>query len=727
MREPPRMFSVRQLSRGGVVVQFGDLLFQVGAYPETIKDTMQSSEGVPQIFVVPEQLFDPYLGVSAAELEFPVYFNFYLKQRKIRFVCRRHQLRPLLRVLREAVFGPCSLDVSDEFAQGRNACGFPDLMREMRWYKLDPKRPRGRLMLKDLVTPLVFDDQGKVELDGCLLQDLGQDQYRISRDGESHEFSCQSPGQVTFEEPPATQRFEPPLLGLTILGSGHGFDARSLTSGFLIWVGGKGILVDPPVHSTEWLRQQGVDGRFVEDIVLTHCHADHDSGTLQKVLQESRVTVHSTPTVMNSFVAKYRSLTNLSEQQFRRLFQFRPISVGQPVNIAGADFVFKYMLHPIPTLGFHMTFQGYTFAYSCDTLYDPETIERLHQEGVLSRARADDLLAFKFDADLVIHEAGIPPIHTPMSVLAALPDSVKQHMYLTHVSESAIPPDSGLRLAQPGIDKTMTFDVTSPDVSHAQQILDALAQVDMFHSMSIARAAEFLRIAHYSTLEPGDLLVKAGERGEAFHIILSGEAEVVRDGKALKRAGRYDYIGEIALVLDHPRIADVVAVTKMEVISISRQDFLDFIRGSGIAELLRRVSMNKMEGSWSVFQHNRLLQALSTFQKTQLLGIMRREQRAEGQLLFRAQEAVDAFWLLAAGQVELEGADQTWTLQPGALLGRIDEELGTCFYEVTARALTPVELYRLPIAGMQAFFRANPGSFIRVLRQQNVPPLGAVL
>lgn len=703
------------------MVRWGDLLLQVGAYPETVKDTIQSTEGVPQIFVVPEQLFDPYLGVSAAELEFPVYFNFYLKQRKIRFVCRKHQLRPLLRVLREAVFGPSSLDYCEEYLGGADAAAFPALLQEMRWYKLDPKRPRGRLLLRDLVTPMVFDEQGSVELDGYRLEDCGRDRYRLSKDGEAHEFTFESPGSVTFDEPPVEERFNPPLLGLTVLGSGHGFDVRSLTSGFIIWVGGKGILVDPPVHTTEWLRHQNVDGRFVEHIILTHCHADHDSGTLQKVLQESRITVHTTHTVMRSFVAKYRSITNLTGEQFARLFAFRPIPVGQPVNIAGADFVFKYMLHPIPTLGFHVEYQGRSIAYSCDTLYDPPTIRKLTEEGVMSEGRARDLMAFKWDADLVIHEAGIPPIHTPMDVLAALPPDVKERMYLTHVSESAIPPNSGLRLAPPGIAATLTFDVESPDVSHAQQFLDTLAQVDMFHSLSISRAAEFLRIARYAKLPAGSMLVKAGERGEDFHIILSGEAEVVRDGTAIKRAGRYDYIGEIAVVLDRPRIADVIATTDLEVLSMSRQDFLDFIRGTDIADLLRRVARNKMEGSWAVFSRNRLLDSLSTFQKTQLLAIMTREHRTSGDVLFRADDTVDSFWLVFSGQVELElSPANRQLLQPGALLGRINENLSGCTYGVTARAATDLEVYRMPMSWMEPFFRANPGSFIRVLRQQQL-------
>ncbi len=713
-------FSCRELSRGGQVIQWGDLHLQVGAYPETIKDTMTSSEGVPQIFVVPERLFDAYFGVSAAELEFPIYFNFYLKGRKLRFICRPKQLRPLVRVLKEAIFGPPFLHLAEEYPAGAQV---PDLAREMRWYKQDPKRKRGRLMLADVVTPMVFDENGQVQIDGYQLEDLGADVYRLNKGGESHQFSYRGPGKVTFEEPPASERFQPPALGMTVLGSGHGFDVRSLTSGFLLWINGKGVLVDPPVHTTEWLRHSNIDGRCVEDIILTHCHADHDSGTLQKILQEGRVTIHTTPTVMNSFVSKYRSITNLSGRQFRQLFDFRSIPVGQAINIAGADFTFKYMLHPIPTLGFAMNYQGRSLAYSCDTLYDPEAIVNLTKEGVLSEQRAADLMDFPWHSDLVIHEAGIPPIHTPMSVLAALPEEVKKHLYLTHVSESSIPAESGLRLAPPGVANTLRLDADPPDVSHAQHMLEALAHVDLFQPLGIGRAAEFLRISQYVCYPKGHHLVKSGEKGEYFHIILNGEADIVREGQLVKRAGRYDYIGEVAVVLDRPRIADVVAVTPLEVLSIKRQDFLDFIRGTEIADWFRRVSLNKMEGSWAVFQDNRLLDALSTFQKTQLLAIMERRQYKAGHQLFKKGGVVDAFWLVREGEVKL-GDHQ---VSRGALIGRVNEDLTPCLHRVGCKVTTDAEIYRLPIDGIRAFFLANPGSFIRVLRLQSDHPVGAVV
>lgn len=725
----PLELTVSTLKRGGQIVTWGDFKLQIGAYPETIKDTMPTSDGVPQLYVVPEQLFDTQQGVTAAELEFPVYFNFFIKSRRLRFVCRRHQLKPLVRVLKEAVFGPRSVDVSGEYPLGSDSPGFPDLTKEAKWYKADPKRPRGRMIMADLIEPLVFDDNHQVQVDGTTITDLGGDRYRLSRDLESCEFTYQKPELQIFDTQRRSQPFNPPKMGVTILGSGHGFDAQSLTSGFIMWFNGKGVLVDPPVHTTAWLKNQNIDGRLVEDIILTHCHADHDSGTLQKVLEEGRITIHSTPTVMKSFVTKYASLTGLPKAQFERLFEFRPIPVATPVNIAGGHFTFKYMFHPIPTLGFSVHYHGASFAYSCDTLYDPVALTKLRDEGVLSSARCDDLINFDWGSDLILHEAGIPPIHTPVKVLSELPEDVRKRMYLTHVSAAAIPAESGLRLAPPGVENTLTLDIQVPEVSRAEQMLDVLAHVDIFQGLNIGRATEFLRVAKFAQHPAGATLVKTGDPGDHFFIIASGEVDIVASGQVLKRAGRYDYFGEIAMVLNRPRVADVVALTDVDVISITRQDFLDLTRGTMIVEHLRKVSRNKLDsGYWSILSLNSLLGQLSTFQKTQLLGMMETRQFQLGETLFGAGQPASHIYLLENGQVELHTKGQQGVkLGAGALLGAVHNEPSMPIHKASAVALESTRCLAFPWEGIRSFMLSNPGFFIRMLRIHEDPPLEAVL
>lgn len=703
-------FEVHDLPRGGQVVVWGEFICQIASYPETIKDTMGQSHGVPQIYILPERLFDITLGVSRAEIEFPIYFNFYLNQRKTQLVCRKHQLRPVARVLREAIFGPSFLNLEPDYAPGVEPA---DLASEMAFFKKDPKKPGGKLRIRDLVEFHVFDDDGNVQIGDIEIHLIGLDRYRFKQNGKLRELSFRAPPKAPLPLS-STRRYHPPFYGVTVIGSGHGFDPSADTSGFIIWVNSRGILVDPPVDTTQWMRSNGVDSRLISDLVLTHCHADHDAGTLQKLLEEGRIRLHTTPTIINSFVRKYRGLLGLNGEQLRALFDFVPVTVNEPVNIAGANFFFRYNFHPIPTLGFSTTFQGKTFAYSGDHLNDATYLENLHQEGLFNKARLKDLLDFNWKADLILHEAGIPPVHTPVDTLLALDDETKSRLYVNHISADKIPHGSGLKLAQPGVRDTLNLEVTPPELWLAQRMLDLFSGVDLFWPLPVLKVAEFLRIARYRKYHGGEALVRTGEPGNEFFLILSGQAEVIQKGEFLTRLGRYDYFGEIAVLLGSNRTADILAYTEMEVLTVTARDFLRFVEGTEIARTLRLVAESRLHEGWPLMNENNLLAKLSVKQKTQLIPYMRQRTIPSERLLFRAGDRVRCLYLIKEGQVRLtrDNGHESRGYR-GALVGRVksDGERHT----VSAITESTTVVYVISMSDLKIFFRENPGTHVRFL------------
>ena len=44
--------------------------------------------------------------------------------------------------------------------------------------------------------------------------------------------------------------FRPPSFGVTVLGNSHGFDCNGSTSGYILWVNGRGVMIDPPPFSS---------------------------------------------------------------------------------------------------------------------------------------------------------------------------------------------------------------------------------------------------------------------------------------------------------------------------------------------------------------------------------------------------------------------------------------------------------------------------------------------
>lgn len=94
-------------------------------------------------------------------------------------------------------------------------------------------------------------------------------------------------------------------------------------------------------------------------------------------------------------------------------------------------------------------------------------------------------------------------------------------------------------------------------------------------------------------LEPGQVIVRQGERSERFFIIVDGEIEVRREGHGqdvtVTRHGPGEFFGEVGALTGAPQSATFVAVTSAVVLSIDRSSFEDVVSQSAQADLGQRV------------------------------------------------------------------------------------------------------------------------------------------
>ncbi|HEV8251324.1 MAG TPA: cyclic nucleotide-binding domain-containing protein [Gaiellaceae bacterium] len=77
---------------------------------------------------------------------------------------------------------------------------------------------------------------------------------------------------------------------------------------------------------------------------------------------------------------------------------------------------------------------------------------------------------------------------------------------------------------------------------------------------------------------PGAPVVREGETGERFYVVLSGMLAVSQESmgaRGLLQPG--DYFGEVSLAMDIPRTASVRALTPAVVASCDRETFDEFI------------------------------------------------------------------------------------------------------------------------------------------------------
>jgi CRP-like cAMP-binding protein len=100
-----------------------------------------------------------------------------------------------------------------------------------------------------------------------------------------------------------------------------------------------------------------------------------------------------------------------------------------------------------------------------------------------------------------------------------------------------------------------------------------LAKIPLFKNLSAKQLAAVDKLVTTIDVAVGRELIRQGELGREFVVVVDGEAEVRRDGEVIAVRGPGTFFGEMALLLDRPRNASVVARTEMTIDVIDRQDF----------------------------------------------------------------------------------------------------------------------------------------------------------
>ncbi|MFP4329356.1 MAG: cAMP/cGMP-dependent 3',5'-cyclic-AMP/GMP phosphodiesterase [Spirochaetaceae bacterium] len=702
---------LRTLPRGGCIVDTPVGQIQIGAPPETIKDTIVTEASVPRIFVLPCTMFNWSKGINVADMEFPIYFNFFLKQQKVTIVGTEEQGERLRVALREAVFGPESFDLRMDTFDAGDDIYVPDIRKELEYFK-------GSLSLEKMYEFIPFQN-GEVTIEEVTIKRPRQESYEISWKGQE---PIVVPGCVeyvpTFDignKP--TQRFNPPRFGVTCLGPSHGFDPNDNTSGFIIWLNRNGIMVDPPVNSTEWLLESNVNPKLIDSIILTHCHADHDAGTFQKILEEGRVAIYTTKTIMNSFLRKYSAFSGEDQEQLKTLFEFRPVYMGRPFYLHGGEFQIQYSVHSIPTMGFRLSFQGRSFVYSSDHQGDPEVQKEMLQQGVIDERRLQQLRNFPWDSDVIYHESGIAPLHTPLTYLNSLPEEIQKKIVVYHISHKDFLKvgKTKLRHAEFGVDKTLYFDANPLEHEKVQRILDVLKRIPFLRNLPVGKVQEFLNIAEWHSFKAGDYIIQEGTRGDTFFIIVSGSASITTAAlDRSKRIGAFEYFGEVAILTNSLRTADIVAETDVETLLIRKNKFLAFISGTEFENVLMRLIKNRSEEYWNLMVHSPVFSQMTDYQKMWLESCFEPKDFHGSGVLIEEKKQLEGVYVIREGIVEVfRNGKKQKTLKPGELVGEMISIQRDRSSRYTFSHRGTVRTLFIPASDVRKFVERNPGIAVR--------------
>ena len=108
--------------------------------------------------------------------------------------------------------------------------------------------------------------------------------------------------------------------------------------------------------------------------------------------------------------------------------------------------------------------------------------------------------------------------------------------------------------------------------------VEVLRRVPLFARIDPAKLKLLAFTSERLVFPVGSELFHQGDAGDAAYILLDGEADILVDtveGEiVVAEAGRHDFVGEIAILIDVPRTATVRARSELSTLVVTKETFL---------------------------------------------------------------------------------------------------------------------------------------------------------
>lgn len=103
--------------------------------------------------------------------------------------------------------------------------------------------------------------------------------------------------------------------------------------------------------------------------------------------------------------------------------------------------------------------------------------------------------------------------------------------------------------------------------------IELLRNVPLFSELNSRDLGELSAMVDEVEVSAGRTLTQQGRAGEEFFVIVDGQVRVERDGRELAVLGPGQFLGEMALVDEGPRMATATATTDGRLLVIGHREF----------------------------------------------------------------------------------------------------------------------------------------------------------
>jgi CRP-like cAMP-binding protein len=109
--------------------------------------------------------------------------------------------------------------------------------------------------------------------------------------------------------------------------------------------------------------------------------------------------------------------------------------------------------------------------------------------------------------------------------------------------------------------------------THTDQKLELLKQTPLLAELGRRELEEVGRLVDEIDVAAGKVLMRQGETGREFFVLVDGSVGIDRDGTRVRALGPGDFFGEIALLSEGPRTATATAEVPTKLLVLGHREF----------------------------------------------------------------------------------------------------------------------------------------------------------
>ncbi len=238
-----------------------------------------------------------------------------------------------------------------------------------------------------------------------------------------------------------------------VLGVGDAFSFIHYNTSFLLTSGNGRLLIDGPPGLFRILQERAVSPESIENVILTHIHADHAAGMEALLLYRRyrlgrKTRLFTSERVMTSmregFFGSFKDsftpdLRQLVKGSLEDYVDFHPLGETVPTEVLpNVEVDIRHNWHPVPTLGLKLKIYETVVGISGDHCYRPNLLEELVREGKITRAEFDRMAgSWLWESDVIYHEATRESGggHTIEKDLLSLSEQVRSKLRIVHAPD----------------------------------------------------------------------------------------------------------------------------------------------------------------------------------------------------------------------------------------------------------------------------------------------------